>query len=208
MKRVATLLLSLFVIAILGYFAYAVWGPIETVGLRAPVRQDDFVYSVVGVSLARELGPPGHQVSSRCESTASAPAPSGCMFWVVSVNVENHAERVPYTWDPAIVYLQHDIGGARQTYDADGQRAFDAQNQVDRVIPPGIARTFGVVFRAGGSSRQEFLGYSNGMLMGDFFNDMAYSRVRVRLEPRRRPGRPPPVSSTASRDTTRYTEGN
>src|ERR1022692_3515855 len=155
MKRVATLLLSLFVIAILGYFAYAVWGPIETVGLRAPVRQDDFVYSVVGVNRASELGPPGHQVSSRCESTASAPGVGGCMFWVVSVNVENQAKQVPYTWDPAIVYLQNQTGGPRLKYDPDGQRAFDAQNEVDRVLPPGTARTFGVVFREGGSAQRE-----------------------------------------------------
>jgi len=152
-----------------GFFVVTSGAPTYQVAIGQPVRQDDFLYAVVGVSKARAVGDDAHRAFSRGT------------FYVTTIQVDNQAMRVGYRWDPSIVYVA-DAEGNHYSFSLDAQRALDATRPVDPVIDAGRSARFEVAFDLPSGVRQPVLGFSNGILMGDVFNGAAYTRARIPLD--------------------------
>lgn len=143
--------------------------PPYEVALGQPIRQDDFFYSVVGVSKTRSLGDDGHRVRAHGN------------FYVTTIEVDNQAKVVGYRWDPSIVYVTDD-SGRRYTMSLDAQRALDAAHPVETMIEAGASARYEVAFDLPKDARHPVLAFSNGVMMGDVFNGAAYTRARVPLD--------------------------
>ena len=143
--------------------------PTQIVRFGEPVRQDDFLYTVAGVSKSASIGNDGHTVAAKG------------VFYVCSVEVTNRALRVDYRWDPSIVYVT-DAAGHRFSVSLPAQRALDALRPVDLIVAPGSTTRFQVVFDLPRAVDHPALAFSNGIVMGDVFDGAAYMRVRVPLD--------------------------
>jgi uncharacterized protein DUF4352 len=164
------LAIALGVVAVAGAYAlFSAVQPAQTIGFGQPIRQDDFVYTVVGVARAKSLGAAGDRVLAHGT------------FYVPTIEVENKAVRVAYRWDPAIVYVV-DGAGHRYQVSLDGQRALDATRSQGQMIQAGDTAPFQVAFDLPDGIDHPALGFSNGILMGDVFNGGAYMKARVPLQ--------------------------
>lgn len=143
--------------------------PPYQVGIGQPIRQDDFLYTVVGFTKARTVGDDAHK------------AVAHGIFYVTTIQVDNQAMRVGYRWDPTIVFITDDAG-KRYTMSLDAQRAIDATHPVDTMIDAGRSARYEVAFDLPTDARHPVLGFSNGVMMGDVFDGAAYTRARVPLE--------------------------
>jgi len=139
------------------------------VAIGQPIRQDDFLYTVVGVAKARSVGEDGHK------------AVAHGTFYVTTVQVDNQAARVGYRWDPSILFVTDDAG-KRYTMSLQGQRAIDATHPVGSMVDAGKSARYEVAFDLPTDVSHPVLGFSNGIMMGDVFNGAAYTRARVPLE--------------------------
>src|SRR5579859_7315593 len=82
---------------VIACFVYFLAGsPPYRVAIGQPIRQDDFLYTVVGVAKARTVGDDAHK------------AVAHGVFYVTTIQVDNQAMRVGYQWDPSIVYVTDD----------------------------------------------------------------------------------------------------
>lgn len=151
------------------YFLIVSTQPEHVVAFGEPIRQDDFLYTVVGVTKSRTLG-----------AGADRAAAHG-LFYVASIDVKNEAMRVAYRWDPAIVYVV-DASGRKFEFSVDGQRALDAARPQSQMVDAGDSARFDVAFDLPAGVDKPALAFSNGILMGDVFDGAAYSRARVPLE--------------------------
>jgi uncharacterized protein DUF4352 len=151
------------------FFCLSAVRPPLVVLIGEPIRQDDFLYTVVGVSKAHALGNDDHRVVARG------------LFYVATIEVANQALRVSYRWDPSIVYVT-DAAGRKYQVSLDGQRALDAAKPTDLIVEPGSATRFQVAFDLPSGVARPELAFSNGILMGDVFNGAAYMRARVPLD--------------------------
>ena len=143
--------------------------PPYQVAIGEPIRQDDFLYTVVGVTKARTVGDDAHK------------AVANGVFYVTTIQVDNQAMRVGYQWDPSIVFVTDD-SGQRYTMSLDAQRALDASHPVDTMIDAGRSARYEVAFDLPSEARHPVLGFANGIMMGDVFSGAAYRRARVPLE--------------------------
>ena len=143
--------------------------PPYQVAIGEPIRQDDFLYTVVGVTKARTVGDDAHK------------AVAHGVFYVTTIQVDNQAMRVGYQWDPSIVFVTDDAG-MRYNMSLDAQRAIDATRPVGTMIDAGKSARYEVAFDLPSDARHPMLGFSNGIMMGDVFNGAAYTRARVPLE--------------------------
>jgi hypothetical protein len=156
--------------AIAGMYFWVVSAqPAHVVAFGEPIRQDDFLYTVVGVTKSRTIG----------DGTVRAAAHG--LFYVASIDVKNEAMRVSYRWDPAIVYVV-DASGRTFQFSVDGQRALDAARPQSQMVDAGDSARFQVAFDLPAGVDRPALAFSNGILMGDVFDGAAYSRARVPLE--------------------------
>ena len=143
--------------------------PPYQVAIGEPIRQDDFLYTVVGVTKTRTVGDDAHK------------AVALGVFYITTIQVENQAMRVGYQWDPSIVFVTDDAG-KRYGMSLDAQRAIDATHPVGTMIDAGRSARYEVAFDLPPDVRHPVLGFSNGIMMGDVFNGAAYTRARVPLE--------------------------
>lgn len=150
-------------------FFYSSGSPPYQVAIGEPIRQDDFLYTVVGVTKARTVGGDAHK------------AVAHGIFYVTTIQVDNQAARIGYRWDPSIVFVADDAG-TRYTMSLDAQRAIDATQPVDTMIDAGRSARYEVAFDLPSGVRHPVLGFSNGIMMGDVFNGAAYTRARVPLQ--------------------------
>lgn len=139
------------------------------VAIGQPIRQDDFLYTVVGVSKAHDVGDDAHR------------AVAHGTFYVATIEVDNQAKRVGYRWDPSIVYVTDDAG-RRYALSLDAQRALDASHDVDPMVVAGGSARYEVAFDLPLGVRHPVLAFSNGIMMGDVFSGAAYTRARVPLD--------------------------
>jgi len=152
-----------------GYLWFASAQPPRVVAMGEPIQQDDFFYTVAGVSKAKSLG--------AGETRAKARG----VFYVATIDVENKALRVDYRWDPSIVYIV-DSGGHTYQMSVDGQHALDAARRQILIVPAGGSQRFQVAFDLPERVDHPALAFSNGILMGDVFDGGAYMKARVPLE--------------------------
>ncbi|HEY7994344.1 MAG TPA: DUF4352 domain-containing protein [Candidatus Eremiobacteraceae bacterium] len=161
---------GIFGAAVIAGFIYFYSGsPPYQVAIGEPIRQDDFLYTVVGVTKARTVGDDAHR------------AVAHGVFYVTTIQVDNQAMRVGYQWDPSIVFVTDDAGN-RYSMSLDAQRAIDATRPVGTMIDAGRSARYEVAFDLPSDTRHPVLGFSNGVMMGDVFNGAAYTRARVPLE--------------------------
>jgi hypothetical protein len=147
-----------------GLFTYLGDRPTHLVALGTPIRQDDFQYTVVGVTRAASIGG----------------VPARGVFYVIKVRVENDALRVPYLWRPDEVRIV-DASGRSYGYSPGGQRALDLANPA-AVVNRGTTADFDVAFDVPRGIVRPQLAFSNGILMGDLFDGAAYEKARVPLD--------------------------
>jgi hypothetical protein len=160
---------ALVAVVVGAFFALTESGPPLVVALGEPIRQDDFAYSVIGVTREKILGKEPHRA-----------IPHG-QFYVVTVRVENDAVRVAFQWDPSMVHVV-DANGQNYPFSVAGQQALDAANPRTNVVDHGESASFRVAFDLPRGIEHPALAFSNGILMGDVFNGAAYLRARVPLE--------------------------
>lgn len=154
---------------IAGLFAvFSSGSPTRAVAIGEPIRQDDFLYTVVGVAKTPMIGTPPQRIVAHGE------------FYVATIQVDNQAKRVDYRWDPSIVYVV-DAGGKHYGPALDAQRTLDTENP-DLVISAGSSARYQVVFDLPRTVAHPALAFSNGILMGDVFDFAQYARARVPLD--------------------------
>ena len=156
-------------VVIAGIIFFYSGSPPYRVAIGEPIRQDDFLYTVVGVTKARTVGDDAHKAIAHG------------VFYITTIQVDNQAMRVGYQWDPSIVYVTDDAG-TRYNMSLDAQRAIDATHPVDAMIDAGRSARYEVAFDLPSDAHHPVLCFSNGIMMGDVFNGAAYTRARVPLE--------------------------
>jgi hypothetical protein len=163
------LLLVVLLAALLFASLYAVFTasrPVRLLAIGQRVQHDDFFLSVSALRRVKRID----------DTTARG------TFYVVRINVENRAKRVPYSWHNTIAYVV-DTAGRRYAPDAAGQRAFDraARRQPESEIPAGQSRLYDVVFDLPREAEKPVLQFWDGVLMGDAFDGVAYAKAKIRL---------------------------
>jgi|SRR5450755_1127909 len=129
--------------------------PLDVVPIGNAVRQDDFTYTITRV------------VKERDAETVS---------YVVTIRVENDAKRVDYQWSDDTVFVTDAAG---RHYHA---IVSNTSTAVDRApIPPSASAEYDLTFRLPADAKNPMLRYWNGILMGDVFDGVAYSRTAVAL---------------------------
>jgi hypothetical protein len=146
----------------------AACGAERVVGVGDRVRHDDFLYSVVGVERAKQIG------NRSAQGT----------FHIVTFQVENRAGRVVHEWNNDIAYVVDERG-----------RQFDndqvAQHALDDATPFGLRDSYvtraemdqrtKLVFDLPDDVKSPYLKFRGFLLMGDVFDGNLYKRTRVRL---------------------------
>ena len=141
----------------------------HVVAIGEPIQQDDFFYTVAGVTKAKSIGSGGNR------------AVAHGVFYVTTIEVANKAVRVDYRWDPSIVYVV-DGAGHKYQMSLEAQRALDPARRQSLIIPAGGSARYQVAFDLPDRADHPALAFSNGILMGDVFNGGAYMKARVPLE--------------------------
>lgn len=167
--RISAALLGALLFVAVGYFMFGLGRETRVVRRGEPIRQDDFLYTVVGVARSKSIGAGEAHVAARG------------IFYVATVEVTNEAIRVPYRWDPSITFVV-DSAGRHYALDLDAQRVLDATSPHDDLVPAGASARFEVVFDLPKRVDRPALAFSNGILMGDVFDRGAYMKARVPLD--------------------------
>ncbi len=161
--------LGIVLVAVLTLAAlYTFSTPKRFVALGTPIHQDDFVYTVTGVGRTPSIS------NSASHATAQGE------FYIVSIRVDNDAQRAGFVWDERIPHIVDDHGH-RFDKSPDGQAALDASLKPRFSIGPGDRSTFQAVFDVPSNIEKPALVFDNGILMGDVFNLVAYRRIGVEL---------------------------
>jgi hypothetical protein len=140
----------------------------SSVGLRTPIRQDDFTYTVVGAVSTPRIANGGRLIHARGA------------YVVVTIAVANQARIVAFTWSPDIVRLV-DASGRSLAYDRAAQALIDGAADRTWNIAHGDVARFAVAFDVPPDFAQPSVAFSNGLMMGDVFDGGAYLRARVPL---------------------------
>ena len=128
--------------------------PDTVVAVGEPVRQDDFQYTVTRVVKHRH---------------------NDSIWYGVTIRVDNNAKVVDYRWRDEIAYVT-DAAGRRYRALSDSQSATDHPP-----IPAGASAAYTMTFVLPASEHNPTLHYSNGILMGDIFDGVAYQRATIPL---------------------------
>jgi len=146
----------------------AACGAERVVGVGDRVRHDDFMYSVVGVDRAKEIG------NRHAHGT----------FHIVTFRVENRAGRVSHEWGNDVAYVV-DERGRQFENDGEVQRTLDARAPFglsDHYVTRAEAlQTTKLVFDVPDDAEAPCLKFRGYLLMGDVFDGNLYKRTRVRL---------------------------
>jgi hypothetical protein len=140
----------------------------KVIGLREYIHHDDFEYSVQHVDKVDRIG----DMAARG------------IFYVVSFQVENRAQRVNHRWSNKIAYLVDETG-------AKYENSVEAQKELQRVsgfgykdeyvTPAGATETTMLVFDVPRHATQPYLRIRGDLLMGDVFDANQYKRTKVQL---------------------------
>lgn len=172
MRRIVLLALlglsGLVCVAAIYLCVYAFSKPQVFVGLGVPIRQDDFTYTVTAVGKAKTVGRGSQAVRARG------------IFYLVTVRLDNHAVRVPYQWDDSVAHVI-DASGATYGVAAQVQAKLNEDNPTSHVVPAGGHASFQLAFDLPQDAPKPALAFSNGILMGDVFDLVAYRRTGVVL---------------------------
>ena len=129
--------------------------PSDVVAVGAPVRQDDFTYTVTRVVRHRT---------------------NGLVSYVVTVRVDNEAKLVDYRWSDDIVYVTDSNGRRYLPAKPDGSAA-----RGRTPVGAGSSAEYEITFDLPFAAEHPMLHYWNGIMMGDVFDGAAYGRAVVAL---------------------------
>ncbi len=152
--------------AYLGLYAFSV--PRVFVGLGVPIHQDDFTYTVTAVGKAKTVGEGSRAVRARG------------IFYLVTVRLDNHALRVPYEWDDRVAHVV-DANGITYGVAPEVQAKLNEDHSISHVVPAGGHASFQLAFDLPATAPKPALAFSNGILMGDVLDLVAYRRTGVAL---------------------------
>jgi len=147
---------------------YAFSRPQVFVGLGVPIRQDDFTYTVTAVGKAKTVGEDSEAVRARG------------IFYLVTVRLDNHALRVPYEWDDRVAHIV-DAKGVTYGVAPHAQAKLNHGHPTSHSVPAGGHASFQLAFDLPQTAQKPALAFSNGILMGDVFDLVAYRRTGVTL---------------------------
>jgi Domain of unknown function (DUF4352) len=153
-------------VAYLCLYAFSV--PHVFVGLGVPIRQDDFTYTVTAVGKAKAVGKGSQAVRARG------------IFYLVTVRLDNHALRVPYEWDDRVAHVV-DADGTAYGVAPQVQAQWSDGHPPSHLVPAGGHASFQLAFDIPQTATKPALAFSNGILMGDVFDLVAYRRTGVAL---------------------------
>ena len=126
-----------------------------TVAVGAPIRHDDFLFTVTGIHRTRLA--------------------DGTAQYRVTVLVQNRAKVVGYQWRDSIAYVRaFDHGGYGHNFFSATHGSF--------VIRAGDERTSNLTFDVPPGYSSANLRFWDGIFMGDAFNGGAYGNAIVPLE--------------------------
>ena len=148
----SALIFAAVVIAGVGYLRSL---PVAIVAVGAPVRQDDFRYTVTRV------------LKHRTTDTVS---------YVVTIRVDNDAKQVSYVWRDDSAYVVDSVGHHYFARNSASPGRRDRQP-----ISAGDSASYDLTFDVPAPAVGPMLRYSNGILMGDVFDLGAYTRAAVPL---------------------------
>jgi hypothetical protein len=144
----------------------------QVVGLNQEIQYDDFAFSVQGVRKESSLG--------RGESQAAARG----VYYVVTLEIANHAKRVDFTFKRASAILVDDEGREFHLSEG-GQQALESiQGQKCLApIPAGGSCTAELAFEVPETARVSLLRISEGGALGDILDFVFYGSKRIALGP-------------------------
>jgi hypothetical protein len=151
MLRIAVIAVALIAIG----SAYLRSMPLDVTQIGTPVRQDDFTYTVTRVVKVKK---------------------SENVSYVVTIRVDNEAKRVDYRWSDDIASVSDSTGRRYRAVAASSSVAAERTP-----IPPGGSATYDLIFNLPADAKYPMLRYWNGVLMGDVFDGIAYSRTAIAL---------------------------
>jgi hypothetical protein len=140
----------------------------QTVGLHQEIQYDDFAFSVQGVRKMSSLGDPQNGAQS--------------IYYVVTLNIANHAKRVDYTFKRPSAILVDDAG--REFHLSENrQQALDAthSNKCGGPIPAGASCTTELAFELPENAHASLLRISEGGTLGDILDFVFYGTKRIAL---------------------------
>lgn len=142
------------------------------VGLNQEVKIDDFAFSALGARKAASLG------------NGAAQKPSEGVYYIITLKVANHAERVDFQFNPATAVF---VDGAGKEYhvSAQGQAALDStQTRKDAckdILPSGASCITELVFDVPADVSNPHMKMSFGKI-GDFLDSIFYGKRKIALE--------------------------
>jgi len=170
LKRYATTTATLFLLGVLLVAILALLNRHnQTAGFNQEIQYDDFAFSVVGSKEVATLG------STMAQGK----------FVVVTMKIANHARRVNYTFNKAVVILVDEDGKEYHISDR-GQKALDAEpthnGGCESEIPAGASCVTDVVFDVSKDVRVSHLRTSEGGSVGDVLDTIFYGRKIIKFE--------------------------
>ncbi len=142
----------------------------QTVGLNQEIQYDDFAFSVQGVRKVNSLG------SGESQTNAEA------VYYLVTLEIANHAKRVDFTFKRASAILVDDAGREFHLSEA-AQRAVES-TQGDKCsgpIPAGASCTTELAFELPENAHASLLRFSEGGSFGDVLDFVFYGTKRLAL---------------------------
>jgi hypothetical protein len=145
----------------------------QTVGLRQEIQYDDFAFSVLGAVKANSVGNYVSQHSTEGQ------------FYVVTLKIANHAQRVNYSFDKSVAILV-DESGREYHISGAGQKALDGETTksggCESEIPPGGSCISDLVFELPKEVRVSHLRVSGGGKAGDVLDTIFYGKKIIKVE--------------------------
>lgn len=141
----------------------------QNVGLNQEIQYDDFAFSVLGARKASALG-------------KGVAQPADGVYYVVTIQVANHAVRVDYTFKKKSAILI-DESGREFHVSPTGQRALESTEgqHCSAPIPAGASCVIDVVFDVPKTANVSQLRISEGGLAGDILDVIFYGKKRIEL---------------------------
>ena len=142
----------------------------QAVGLNQEIQYDDFAFSVLGVRKANSFGSGDSQTNVRG------------VYYVVTLKIANHAQRVDYTFKKASAILVDHQGREFHLSD-DGQQKLEStqSTKCNGPIPAGGSCTTEIAFDLPADALPSQLRISEGGSIGDILDVVFYGKKRIEI---------------------------
>ncbi|MBI3653164.1 MAG: DUF4352 domain-containing protein [Acidobacteria bacterium] len=144
----------------------------QTVGLNQEIQYDDFGFAVLGTVKANAVG--GYATQHSTEG----------QFYLVTLKVTNHAQRVNYRFNKSAAILV-DESGREYPISSVGQKALDGETTpsggCESELPPGASCVADLVFELPKAARLAYVRISEGGAVGDVLDTIFYGKKMIKV---------------------------